>query len=77
MIEATSKEQEGESTQTKFDPLLSLVSPDLKAICSQLLSKYPETIRDTSKWTYHLGGFSYNKFGLSYPNCSQRVERIV
>ena len=34
LTQATSKEQEGESTQTEYDPLLSLVSPDLKAICS-------------------------------------------
>ena len=57
LTQATSKEQEGESTQTEYDPLLSLVSPDLKAICSQLLSKYLETMRDTSKWTLSFRGF--------------------
>ena len=57
LTQATSKEQEGESTQTEYDPLLSLVSLDLKAICSQLLSKYLETMRDTSKWTLSFRGF--------------------
>ena len=41
LTEATSKEQEGESTQIESNPLLSLVSLDLRVICSQLLSKYP------------------------------------
>ena len=29
-IEVTSKDQESESTQTESDPLLSLISPDLR-----------------------------------------------
>ena len=49
LTEATSKEQKGESTLKESDPLLSLVSPNLRAICSLLLLKYPETMRDTSK----------------------------
>ena len=49
LTEATSKEQKGESTLTESDPFLSLVSHNLRTICSLLLSKYPETIRDTSK----------------------------
>nr|POE98914.1 hypothetical protein CFP56_74867 [Quercus suber] len=64
LIEATSKEQEGESTLTESNPLLSLVSPNLRAICSQLLSKYPETMRDTSKWTLSLRGFLLQQIGF-------------
>ena len=57
LTEATSKEQESESTQTESDPLLLLVTPDLRAIYSQLLSKYPKTMMDTSKWTFSFRGF--------------------
>ena len=49
LTEVASKEQEGESTQIESNPFLSLVSPNLRVIYSQLLSKYPETMRDTSK----------------------------
>ena len=49
LTEATSKEKEGETTLTEPNPLLSLISPNLRAICSLLLLKYPETMRDTSK----------------------------
>ena len=63
MIEAISKEHEGESTQTESDPLLSLVSPNLRATYSQLFSKYPETMRDTSKWTLSLRGFLLQQIG--------------
>ena len=76
LTEATSKEQEGESAQTKSDPLLSLVSPNPRAICSLLLSKYPEIMRDTSKWTLSHRGFLLQQIGLLYPNCSQRAKRI-
>ena len=38
LTEATSKEQEGESSLIESDPLLSLVSPNLRATCSLLLS---------------------------------------
>ena len=55
LTEATSKEQEGESTLTASDPLLSLVSPNLRVTCSLLLSKL--SVRDTSKWTLSLRGF--------------------
>ena len=57
LTEATSKEQEGESTQTKSNPLLLMVSPNLRATCSLLLSKYLETMKDTNKWTLSLRGF--------------------
>ena len=57
ITEATSKEQDGESTQTNFDPLLSPISLDLRVIYSQLLSKYRETIKDTSKWNLSLRSF--------------------
>ena len=57
LTKATSKEQESESTLIESDPLLSSVSPNLRATCSLLLSKYLETIRDTSKWTLSLRGF--------------------
>ena len=49
LTEVASKEQEGESTQIESNPFLSLVSPNLRVIYSQLLFKYLETIRDTSK----------------------------
>ena len=57
LTEGTSKDQESGSTQTESDPLLSLISPDLRAIYSQLLLKYPETMKDTSKWTLSLRDF--------------------
>ena len=57
LTEATSKGQKGESTQTEPNPLLSLASPNLRATCSLLLSIYPETMKDTSKWTLSLRGF--------------------
>ena len=63
LIEATSKEQEGESTLTISNPLLLLVSPNLRVTCSLLLSKYPETMRDTSKWTLSLRGFLLQQIG--------------
>ena len=63
LTEATSKEQEGESTLTESDPLLSLVSLNLSAICSLLLSKYPETMRDISKWTLSLRSFLLQQIG--------------
>ncbi|XP_023929857.1 ubiquitin C-terminal hydrolase 12 isoform X5 [Quercus suber] len=62
--EATSKNQEGESTQIDSDPLFSLLSPDLRATCSQLLSKYPETMKDTNKWTLSLRGFLLGQIGF-------------
>ena len=58
LTKVTSKEQEVESTQTESNPLLLLVSPNMRVICSLLLSKYPETIRDTNKWTLSLKGLS-------------------
>ena len=61
LTKATSKEQESESTLIKSDPLLSSVSPNLRATCSLLLLKYPETIRDTNKWTLSLRGFLLQK----------------
>ncbi|XP_030962284.1 ubiquitin carboxyl-terminal hydrolase 12-like isoform X2 [Quercus lobata] len=61
---ATSKDQEGESTQTDSDPLFSLLSPDLRATCSQLLSKYPEMMKDTNKWTLSLRGFLLGQIGF-------------
>nr|POE89670.1 hypothetical protein CFP56_38058 [Quercus suber] len=63
LTKATSKEQEGESTLTKSDPLLSLVSPNLRPTCSLLLSKHPENMRDTSKWNLSLRGFLLHQIG--------------
>ena len=63
LTEATSKEQKGESTLTESDPLLSLVSPNLRATCSLLLSKHPETMRDINKWTLSLRGFLLQQIG--------------
>ena len=55
--EVTSKDQESESTKANPNPLLSLLSPSLKAVCSKLLSNYPEMMGDTDKWTLSLRGF--------------------
>ena len=63
LTEVTSKEQEVESTQTESNPLLLLVSPNMRVICSLLLSKYLETIRDTNKWTLSLRGFLLQQIG--------------
>ena len=63
LTEATSKEQEGESTPIASDPLLLLVSPNHRVICSLLLFKYPKTMRDTSKWTLSLKGFLLQQIG--------------
>lgn len=54
--EATSKDPESEGTQI-FNPLLSLLSPNLRPTCFQLLSKYSEMMKDTDKWTLSLQGF--------------------
>ena len=56
-IEVTSKDQESESTKANPNPLLSLLSPSLKAVCSKLLSNYPEMMGDTDKWKLSLRGF--------------------
>ena len=40
-----------------------MVSPNLRATCSLLLSKYPETMKDTSKWTLSLKGFLLQQIG--------------
>ena len=52
-----------ESTLTESNPLLSLVSPNLRVTCSLLLSKHPETMRDISKWTLSLKGFLLQQIG--------------
>nr|POE60169.1 hypothetical protein CFP56_45112 [Quercus suber] len=55
LTEATSKEQEGENTQTESGPLLSLVSPDLKSEAKSLsvnvswLKNRVTTLRDLKK----------------------------
>ena len=64
LVEATSKDQESESTQTESNPLLLLISLYLGATCSQLLSKYPETMKDTRKWTLSLRGFLLKQIGF-------------
>ena len=63
LTEATSKEQESESIPTASNPLLSLVSPNLRVTCSLLLSKYLETMRDTNIWTLSLRGFLLQQIG--------------
>ena len=55
--EDTSKDQKNESTKVDSNPLLSLLSPSLKVMCSKLLSKYLEIVGDTNKWTLSLKGF--------------------
>ena len=64
LVEATSKDQESESTLTESNPLLLLISLYLGATCSQLLSKYPETMKDTRKWTLSLRGFLLKQIGF-------------
>ena len=64
LVEATSKDQESESTLTESNPLLLLISLYLGATCSQLLSKYPETMKDTRKWTLSLKGFLLKQIGF-------------
>ena len=64
LTEATSKYQESESTKTDSDPLLLLLSPNLRATCSQLLSKYLEMMKDTDKWTLSLKGFLLGQIGF-------------
>ena len=56
-IEVASKDQESESTEADPNPLLLLLSPSLKAVCSKLISNYPEMMGDTDKWTLSLRGF--------------------
>ena len=45
-VEVTSRDQESGSTKADPDPLISLLSPPSKVVCSKLLSNYPEIIRD-------------------------------
>ena len=40
--EVTSEDQESESTKAEPNPLISLLSPPLKVVCSKLLSKNPK-----------------------------------
>ena len=63
LAEATSKDQESESTQIESDLLFSLISPNLRATCSQLLSKYPKTMKDINKWTLSFKGFLLGQIG--------------
>ena len=53
-VEVTSRDQENGSIEADLGPLISLLSPPLKVVCSKLLSKYPEIMRDTDKWTLPL-----------------------
>ena len=55
--EVTSKDQENESTKVDPNSLFFLLSPPLKVVCSKLLSKYPEMMGDTDKWTLPLKSF--------------------
>ena len=55
--EVTSKDQENESTKVDPNSLFLLLSPPLKVVCSKLLSKYPEMMGDTDKWTLPLKSF--------------------
>jgi len=62
--EVTSKDQENESTEADPNPLMSLLSPPLKVVCSKLLSKYPKIMRDTNKWTRILRSFMLERIGF-------------
>ena len=53
----SSKDQECESTKADSNPLISLLSPPLKAVCFKILSKYPEIVGDTNKCTLSLRSF--------------------
>ena len=63
-IEVASKDQESESTEADPNPLLLLLSPSLKAVCSKLISNYPEMMGDTDKWTLSLRGFMLGRIGF-------------
>ena len=63
LTKATSKEKKGESAHTESDSLLSLVSLNLRATCSLLLSKHPEIMKDTSKWILSLMSFLLQQIG--------------
>ena len=63
LAKATSKDYESESTQIESDPLFLLISLDLRATYSQLLSKYPKTMKDAKKWTLSLRGFLLGQIG--------------
>lgn len=75
--EVTSKDQESESIEAYSNPLISFLSPSLKAVCSKLLSKYPEIVGDTDKWTLSTRSFMFGQIGLSYPNCNLKVKRTI
>ena len=45
LAEATSKDQESESTQIESDPLLPLISPDLRATILNLLNCSPNILK--------------------------------
>ena len=59
-----SKDRESESTEVDPNLLLSFLSPSLKAICSHLLSNYPEMMGDTDRWTLSLKGFMLGQTGF-------------
>ena len=63
-IEVASKDQESASTKADPNPLLLLLSPSLKAVCSKLISNYPEMMGDTNKWTLSLRGFMLGRIGF-------------
>ena len=63
-IEVTSKYQERESTKADSNPLISLLSPPLKVVCSKLISKYPKIVGDTNKWTLSLRSFMLRQVGF-------------
>ena len=62
--EVTSKDQESESTEADYNPLISLLSPPLKVVCFKLLSKYPEIMRYTNKWTLPPRSFKLESIGF-------------
>ena len=63
-IEVTSKYQERESTKADSNPLISLLSPPLKVVCSKLISKYPKMMGDTDRWTLFLRSFMLGRIGF-------------
>ena len=75
--EVTSKDQENESTKVDPNSLFLLLSPPLKVVCSKLLSKYPEMMGIRTNGHYLLRALCWSELGLSCPNCSLKVKRIV
>lgn len=63
LMEVTSKDLDSEGTEAHPNPLFLLISPPLKVICSTLLTKYPQIIGNSDKWTVPLRSFMLKRIG--------------